>query len=205
MKKKSFRRLLVLSACTILTLKSIAATFEFQGAVTTATGAFIGLTPPGTTFDLHYVADDAAVAEGLVGPADIESINLSIGLICFSTEAFGNCPLTSGAVASIESIEAALTFAGGLPSGGFLDLVSLPPTISPFYIDIDFTTGVFSVELPLAGIASGHIGVVPVPSAAWFFGSAISGLFGLFRIGRRDSSREVSGEGAARASYVHLV
>ena len=182
---KCIRLLIALSVYAGLTSNAIAATFEFQGTVETATGAFVPLTPQGSPVSLVYVADDAAVAGGLVGPGDIESIDLGVGAICFSTGFSGNCPVVPNSWLPITSIEAALTYAGGIPTGGFLEFYSAPPTTALFFIDIDFTHGTFLVEVLFAGTASGSLNLVPVPAAAWLFGSASLALFGLRRTGTR--------------------
>ncbi len=176
-----FRWLIASSMLFGLTSHGIAATFEYRGTVDTATGAFVTLTPPDTALQLIYVADDAAVANGLVTPGDIESIELSIGQLCFHTDVFGQCTVP-GAFLGIDFFDAELTYAAGMPTGGFLEMDSLPPNIAPFFVDIDFTNGTFVLGDAFgAGTASGTLSFVPIPAAVWLFGSAVLGLLRLRR------------------------
>ena len=99
--------------------------------------------------------------------------------VCAGLTSNGIAPNTLVPISSIDA--ALLTYSDGIPTGGFLALRSFSPTTSPVLIDIDFTEGNFLLELPGLGIASGPISIVPVPAAAWFFGSAILALSGLRR------------------------
>jgi hypothetical protein len=142
------------------------------------------LTPVGTSFDIVYVADDAAVSGGLVGSDDFQSINIGLGDLCFTTDAVSNCQIPASTYVGISSIDvAALTYAAGIPTGGFLGLTAFLPTDPIFFIGIDFSAGTFLFETPFAGFASGTMAFVPVPAAVWLFGSAILGL-GAFILGR---------------------
>lgn len=181
MKQRYTPWLIGLLTCAGLATNSSAATFEYIGTVTVATAAFVPLTPVGTPFDMVYVVDDDAVSSGLVGPDDFQSINMSLGNICFTTDSVSNCQIPASTYIGITSIDAAaLTYDTGIPTGGFLDLVALLPADPIFFIDIDFSAGTFLVEVPFAGFASGTMAFVPVPAAVWFFGSAILGLGAFF-------------------------
>ncbi len=155
---------------------------DYVGTVVTSTGALATLVPPGTPVGGPILYDDAAVATGTVGPLGVLSIDVNVGGFCFSTgpDATG-CP-TGGAYVPVTSIDAAaITFAGTTPTGGFLDITTFSPSFGIFIpISFDLTAGTFLATSPL-GDASGTFAPIPIPAAAWLFGSALLGLLGVRR------------------------
>jgi len=176
MKKKGVRWLVGLLLFSGLTSNGIAATFEYTGTVDVATKIFDVLTPQGTNVSVVYIADAAAIAGGFVGPGDLDSINFSLGGLCASTDFPSDCPLPPRLELPISSIDAALTYVAGIPTGGVLDIHSFPPTTSPLLVTIGFSEGTFLAESPGLGFASGTLTLVPVPAAVWLFASALFGL-----------------------------
>lgn len=183
MLKKHFSKLLLVLFATV-SLGANAATFNVAGGVTAATGALAGLTPIGTPVAGPIVVDDTAVAAGLAGAGDILGANVSVGGFCFSSDVV---PLCGGSVVPITAFDAAsLTFAGGMPTGGLLDVRAVSPTFGfTLIINFDFDAGTFfAADTGGAfGTVSGDIAFapVPVPAAVWFMGSALLGLIGMRR------------------------
>ena len=163
--------------------KAIAAEFTLSGEVTVATGAFEALTPVGTPVAGPIVIDDVALG-GIAGPGDIISIDVNVGGFCFSTEDPSACPL-GGADVPIVSIDGAAIDLTSLPVvGGFLDVTAFSPTFGiNIPIMFDLGAGTFFADGGALGTVSGtvELRVVPIPAAAWLFGSAMLGLFGLRR------------------------
>jgi len=68
--------------------------------------------------------------------------------------------------------------------------ISLPATLDIFYVAVGFVDDIFSIEtltlntstdISLLGTNEGSVSTVPLPAAAWLFGSALLGFFGLSR------------------------
>ncbi|MDH3637233.1 MAG: VPLPA-CTERM sorting domain-containing protein [Gammaproteobacteria bacterium] len=168
-----------------------ALTVDYTGTVLTSTGALASLVPPGTAVGGPIVYDDTAVASGLItddgfgGAPGILSVDVNVGGFCFSTGADASgCPLQPSSLVPIVSFDpgTAVTFAGGAPTGGLLNLTAFSPSFSAeIPIMFDLTAGTFFADGGGLGTASGTFGVVPIPAAAWLFGSALLGLAGLRR------------------------
>ncbi|MFK8030266.1 MAG: hypothetical protein AB8G18_08490 [Gammaproteobacteria bacterium] len=176
---------LALALVATFSLSSNAATLTYEGGVTDATGAFIALTPPGSTpVGGPIVVDDAALAAGSIGIADILSIDVNVGGFCFAT-AGGDCG-GAGTLVPIESIDsAAITGTAGTLGGSF-SVTAFSPTFMvsiPIFFDLD--AGTFAADGGALGTVSGvgtlEAAPVPVPAAVWLFGSALLGLMGLRR------------------------
>ena len=159
---------------------------DYSGSVLDATGALASLVPVGTTVFGGIDYDDAAVVAGLAGADDILSIDVSVGGFCFTTGLDNLGCGGFGAVVPVDSIDGAgVTFAGSLPTGGFLDITTFSPTFTIFIpISFDLTAGTFEATSPLGGV-TGTFGPapVPVPAAVWLFGSALLGMMGIRRRG----------------------
>lgn len=181
--KKHLSCLLSMLALSAMALPATAATVIYTGVVESSTSALFTLIPPGTPVGGPIEYDDIAVAGGLVGIDDILAIDVNVGGFCFTTgaDAMG-CPL-GGAYVPITSIDAAaITFASGLPTGGTLDVTAFSPSFGvAIPIAFDLTAGTFFADAGALGVATGTFSPVPVPAAAWLFGSALLGLFGLRR------------------------
>lgn len=155
---------------------------ELSGVVTGTTGAFSALTPPGTPVAGPLDIDAVAIAAGLAGPGDINTIDVNVGGFCFSTQSPAMCPL-GGAIVPITSIDAAaLTFSLGM-LGGTLDLTSFSPTFQiPIPISFDFDAGMFFGDGGALGTVTGSItGVydfvpVPEPGTLGLLGIGLAGM-----------------------------
>lgn len=160
-----------------------AVVINYDGVVTGATGAFAGLIGPGTVISGPIDYDDAAVASGLVGPTDFNDITISVGAFCFAT---GSGCAVGASVVPITSIpNAAVTFSAGEPTGGSFDVIAFSPTFQASVpIAFDLTAGTFFGDGAFLGTVEGTFAPsspVPVPAAAWLFGSAMLGLAGIGR------------------------
>lgn len=170
--------------CVMMASGAQAATISYSGQVTAATGAFAGLIGPGTPIGGDITYDDAAIAAGLAGPSDIDDITVVVGGFCFATGA--GCPVGPAVVPITNIPVAAVTFSGGNPTGGVLEVLAFSPTFQASVpIAFDLTAGTFFADGGFLGTASGTFvaipGEVPLPAAAWLFGSALFGLAGVAR------------------------
>ncbi|MCB1701838.1 MAG: VPLPA-CTERM sorting domain-containing protein [Halioglobus sp.] len=169
--------------CVMMASGAQAATFSYAGVVSNATGAFAALTPVGTAIAADITYDDGAVAAGLAGPGDVDAILATLGGFCFSY----NVVCSVGTTVPITSIPgAAATFAGGSPTGGTLSVVAFSPSFQlSIPIEFDLTAGTFSASGGALGGVDGTFvyapSEVPLPAAAWLFGSALFGLVGVAR------------------------
>ena len=166
-----------------LSMSSQAATLTYSGVVTESLGAFAGLLPVGTLASGDIVVTDASFMGGASLAGDITDIGVAVGGFCFTFGA-GTC---AGAVVPITSIDdAALTYPGGSEVNGFMSVTAFSPTFNvSIPIDFCFTCGTFDADGGFLGSVSGTgdatAPVVPIPAAAWLFGSALLGLVGIRR------------------------
>jgi hypothetical protein len=177
----------VLSAVALfgaLSMNTQAAEITYAGEVLSATGALATLiTPVPQPMGGTITYDDGAIAGGLAGPGDITSITVNVGAFCFNLDP-ATCPVGSAPVAITSIDAAAVTFAGGAPTGGTLDITTFASTFGLFIpISFDLTAGTFLATSGLGNVSGtfGAVAAVPVPAAAWLFGSALLGLAGVGR------------------------
>lgn len=179
--------------------------FPVAGTVTDATGILDGLAGPGSQlFGFIAVTDPGSGVAG-ADNVDLIDIQLSADLstvpgFCFNTSTLLGAPETpcSFAVTDPAPSSVAITnifdttslvLAGNIPTSGVLNVNALSTAFGPnnVVISFDFGAGTFTADgdiagnMVLLGTASGTFSVVPVPAAAWLFGSALLGLFGLRR------------------------
>ena len=136
---------------------------NLTGVVTSATGGFSTLTPPGTPvggpLDVNNVS--------LVGPGDINSIEVNVGGFCFSTETPSACPV-GGADVPITSIDAAALDLSSPPGvGGTLSITAFSPTFQvSIPVSFDFDAGTFVADGGALGTIEGDVDLqaVPVPA-----------------------------------------
>jgi len=165
-------------------LSANAATLTYEGEVTGATGAFVALTPPGMTpVGGPIEVDDAALAAGSIGIADITAVDVNVGGFCFSLT--GDCG-GMGTLVPITSIDSAAITGTGGQLGGSFSVTAFSPTFMvsiPIFFDLD--AGTFSADGGALGTVSGvgtlSAAEIPVPAAAWLLGSALLGMMGIRR------------------------
>jgi hypothetical protein len=171
-----------------------AATISIEGVIDDATGALAVLTPPGTAFagDLEW--------SGVLNGGQV-----ILGGFCFTDDASGLPPTsgTCGALSPVPILPTGETNYDGTPAApgstfqqagttfdgtsGDLNVLSFSPTFN-VYIPILLTfngdgTGSIFADAGALGLASGpfDVAAVPVPAAAWLFGSGLLGLIGIAR------------------------
>jgi len=193
------KKIVALTGLTVamtLSTAANAAIVSISGSIDAATGALAALVPPGTSFsgDLDW-------------SGQLDGGQVLLGGFCFTDDAVGGgtsgLPLTSptcGALSPVPILadgqgaydpagnvgpydQASSTFDG---TSGTIELITFSPT---FGINIPITLtfngdGTGDVlAASLLGNASGPftVAAVPVPAAAWLFGSALLGLVGIKR------------------------
>jgi hypothetical protein len=172
-----------------------AAPVDISGAITGGSGALISLAPPGTAF-----------AGSLEWSGTLDGGQVTLGGFCFTDDASGTPPTspTCGPLSAVPLYttgqtsyngtapapgstfqQAGTTFDG---TSGLLKLTAFSPTFNVnIYIDLLFAgdgTGTLNASTDFLGDAQGTFAVasaVPVPAAAWLFGSALVGLAGVGR------------------------
>ncbi|MEM7083603.1 MAG: thrombospondin type 3 repeat-containing protein [Pseudomonadota bacterium] len=138
----------------LLTLSAQAAELSYSGEVTDVTGAFVALTPVGTEVGGPIEVDDAALAAGSIGIADITSINVNVGGFCFATGG-GDCGGV-GAPVPITSIDsAAITGTSGILGGSFSVTAFSPTFMVSIPIEFDLDNGSFSADGDALGTVAG--------------------------------------------------
>jgi hypothetical protein len=178
---------------------SQAATITVEGAIDNASGALASLAGPGTAFSGFLEWDAGTLTDGQV----------LLSGFCFTPDAVGAPPTsgTCGALSAVPMLPTGETGydpafnAGGIPAGttfqqagttfdgntGTLKLNTFSPTFNvPIFIDLVFNgdgTGTMAANAGLLGAADGAFtySAVPVPAAAWLFGSGLIGLAGIGR------------------------
>lgn len=170
----------------MLSLNSQAAVFQYSGAMTATTGVFETFIPaPLPLIDGFIEFDDAAIAAGFAGAGDILGMEINLGPFCVATDLAGCAP---GVVAMpITGINfSAVTFAGGLATGGSMLVTGVLTTPIQLTLPIIFSldVGVWFADGGPFGTLAGTgslVSPIPVPAAAWLFGSALLGLVALTR------------------------
>lgn len=180
----------------VLATVSQAATLSISGSIDTATGAFAGLAPVGTTVMGALDWDAGALLGGIV------ELGVSAGTNqCFTTDATGSSgSIGSSSCAASSAVspvlatgetgyvdgpggatfqQAGTTFDG--TSGLLSTLVYSDLLTATFAVDYIFNgdgTGDFFAYSSIFGSASGafEVSAVPLPAAAWLLISALGGL-----------------------------
>ena len=178
------RTSMIISAAALLSalsLNSQAAIFQYSGQMTATTGVFETFIPaPLPAINGFIEFDDAAIASGFAGAGDVLGMEMNIGPFCVATDLAGCAPAVIAMPITAINFSA-VTFAGGLPTGGSLlatGVITSPiqltlPLIFSFDAGVWFTDG--GPFGTLAGTGS-LISPVPLPAALWLFGSALLGL-----------------------------
>ncbi len=170
---------LLFSALIVMTPLSVfAADTIYEGEVTVATEAFVALTPVGTPVGGTIGIDDAALASGTVGVADIVSIDVNVGGFCFAI-APGDCGGV-GSLVPIESIDnAAITGSAGVLGGNFSVTAFSPTFMVSIPIAFDLDAGTFAADGGALGIVSGT-GVLATPTSELIYGGVVTVATGAF-------------------------
>ena len=166
-----------------------------SGAITGGDGALISLAPIGTPF-----AGELDWSGGTLNGGQV-----TLGGFCFTDDASGLPPTspTCGALSAVPLYATGQTsYVGDAPppgstyeqagttydgTSGLLKLTAFSPTFGVnIFIDLLFAgdgTGTLNATTVALGSAQGTFDVapVPVPAAAWLFGSAMLGLAGIGR------------------------
>ena len=174
-----------------------AAEITITGLIDDATGALAALTPPGTAFSGTLDWDD--------GSGTLVGGQVLLGGFCFTDDATGLPPTspTCGALSAVPLLNTgAPGYDGSLNAGpydqagttfdgtsGDINILAFSPTFNvniPIAISINGDgTGSVLADAGALGTASGPLtyttSAVPVPAAAWLFGSGLIGLAGIGR------------------------
>lgn len=180
---KALSKLAATGAIVAASASGYAATYSLTGVIESCTGVCSLFTAAGQTASFGF---DGADGAGAVDVGSISNVDISL-----STPTGGSLAFVSGvALASSLSADASNLLTGGLvtlrATGATTGIVAQS--------DIDIDAGIWTAYVvsaadgSLAQIASGSItggtiSAVPVPAAAWLFGSALIGLFGVKRRG----------------------
>ena len=133
------------------------ADFAYNGQVLVTTGAMVGLIP---TIPLDMIGniayEPAAIAAGLAGPSDVTAMEVNIDQICIAIDISTCAP---GTIATpITSIDAAaITFAGGLPTGGSMTVTGnlTSPVALTLTVVFDFDAGTWDADAGVFGTVGG--------------------------------------------------
>lgn len=159
-------------------LAAQAADTIYEGEVTAATGGFEALTPVGTPVGGPIVVDDAALAAGSIGVADIISINVNVGGFCF-TFGGGDCGGVGTAVA-ITSIDAAAITGTAGALGGTLAVTAFSDTFMiSIPISFDLDAGTFAADGGAIGTVGG-VGVLSTPVSGLVYNGVVTDPTGGF-------------------------
>ena len=172
---------LAAAALTTLSVSANAATYSVTGIIETCTGTCSIFTAAGETANFAWDGEDGP---GPVTTAGITDVDISL-----STPSGGALAFVNGmALASTLTANASSELTGGA--------VTLQATGATTGIvaqgELDFDTGTWTAFVVSAGdgslqqiasgsITGGTIAPVPVPAAAWLFGTALAGLVGVGR------------------------
>ena len=198
MLNKSFIKYVSAVIVSMAAAVSHAATIAVDGAIDNATGALAVLAGPGTAFSGGFDFDGNVTAGQVI-----------LAGFCFTTDALGTppasatCPNTKSAVPILARGETAYTGnppAPGTPydqvgstfdgNSGLVKLLAFSPSFNVnIMIDVLFNsdgTGMMTADAGTLGTADGAFTwgsttEVPVPAAAWLFGSALVGLSAVAR------------------------
>lgn len=174
---KTASKLMVAMAFAGVTMASQAATYSTDGVITSCTGICGIFTAVGQTASFAF---DAPSGPASIGTGDISNVGISL-----STPSGGSLAFTNGfALSSTLSANGANQITGGAVQlqgvGATTGIVAQSA--------LDFNTNTWTAYVvsgsdgSLEQIASGTLSAVPVPAAAWLFGSA---LVGLTAVGRK--------------------
>jgi hypothetical protein len=177
-----------LTAAMTLSAAAHSAVVIITGLIVVSTGSLASLLPPGTAFSgsLDW------------GGSTLDGGQVVLGGLCFTDDASGLPPIsgTCGALPAVPILPTGESVYDGTPAApgstfeqigttfdgtsGDLNILALPPTLGlPITITISFDNpdaGTVFADGGTLGTASGAFTVVPVPAAAWLFGSALLGL-----------------------------
>ena len=180
--KSLLTRLLAVVAVSAAGAGAQAASYNYSGIITTCTGICSIFTAVGQSADFAF--DSAASGPGGIAVGDISNVDISLstpsgGALAFTSGVAQDSSLTIDAFDNITSGSVTLQAVGattGIVARGTIDVDA--GTWTAFVVE---TSGA------LTQIASGTgsfaaVAPVPIPAAAWLFGSALVGLAG---IGRR--------------------
>ncbi len=185
MSKRNIFAALALVAALPFASNATAATYDYVGAVTEATGTFAVLAPIGTPIAGQIDINSPGGVGTVTDTNDLTRILINLGGFCFNW----NDTCTTGAEVPVTAITGInLTFDGSdFPVSGTIDLEAFSPTFGlTLPITLDIGNGTFISDNPL-GIVAGEgnfVAAVPVPAAVWLFGT---GLFALFGVGRKSA------------------
>lgn len=173
---KTVSKLMAAMALTGASIASQAATYAIDGEITSCTGICSIFTAAGQTASFSFDAQDgpASIAVGDISNVDISLSTPSGGALAFTNgtaltstlNANGSNQITDGTV-DLQAVGATT----GIVARGSLDFNTNTWTA---YV-------VSGSDGSLEQIASGTLSAVPVPAAAWLFGSALVGLAGVGR------------------------
>ncbi|WP_101760130.1 VPLPA-CTERM sorting domain-containing protein [Oceanicoccus sp. KOV_DT_Chl] len=200
--KKSLSKFVAALAFSSLAAVAHSATVTVSGQIDSASGALASLAPAGTPFTGDFDFD-----------TQLNSAMVLLSGFCFNTDAAGQppssatCPVTKSAVPIFAQGETVYTGAVNPPgtvfdqagttfdgTSGLLAILAYSPSFGVnIAIDMLFNsdgTGTLTTNAGFLGGATGSLtwnapSEVPVPAAAWLFGSAVVGLAG---VGRRRST-----------------
>lgn len=170
----------------VLSFSSQAAVIQYSGQMTTTTGVFETFIPaPLPAIDGFIEFDDTAIAAGIASASDILSMEMNIGAFCVATDIAACAPgLLAMPVTAINF--SAVTFTAGAPTGG--SMLATGVLTSPIQLTLplifSFDAGVWFTDGGPFGTLAGTgelISPIPIPAAAWLFGSALLALGGLKR------------------------
>lgn len=153
-----------------LSINTQAEEIPYSGEVLAATGAMLGLISPIPQPMVGSITyDDAAIASGLAGPADILGMQANIGAVCIAMDITTCAPGTIATpVTNIDA--AAVTFANGVPTGGTMSVVGtlVDPIVITLPVDFDFNTGTWSADGGVFGTVSGSFAPTQPPNIIVF-------------------------------------
>ena len=195
-------KLTLLAAAIVVSAASVsaqAATFEYNwvGTVTSNNGAGLLPVDVGGSLGGFFLADDGG--DGAIADGDIDNtLNYAGSTYCINNP--GSCSASRFAVFNLDDSPAFPAIKDGAASGsslttdalgnitgGSVSITAAVPTGTVGTLNIDADAGTWAFVIFGNDIAQGTGGFeavapVPVPAAAWLFGSALVGLAG---IGRR--------------------
>lgn len=178
---KSTQSLLAAAVVLCASASAQAATYSLSGTITECVGTCSIFTSVGQTASFTF---DGADGPGAVSAASINNVDISLSTPSGGSLAFVNgtalsSTLNADAASDLTDGDVVLEGTGattGIVAQGHLDLDTLSWTA--FVV----SAGDGSLQQIAAGtIDEGTISAVPVPAAAWLFGSALLGLAGITR------------------------
>jgi hypothetical protein len=189
------KTLTIIGLTAAMTLSAAANAVAISGTITGGTGALLSLVPLGTVFvgELDWNG----------GASTLDGGQVLLGGFCFTDDASGLPPTspTCGALSAVPLLnntgtpydgtnqpgpyqQAGTTYDG---TSGLLNILAFSPTFNVnIPISLDFAgdgTGTLLADAGALGTSTGvfDVAAIPVPAAAWLFGSALLGLAGIKR------------------------